>query len=263
MRKPVAYCTQWRGDCKSKRGRFVSIPLCREEIDGVELIFSKRTSAGQLVEIERGAAGDLSIFIDGEYQLGVAYDGVEPFYGDEAHRAYLNVLQLNGASLADSRVLIIGGGDLGLACLLLDQGSSRITQFELDEEVVQILSKYLPFTKEGLADDRIKISYGDGFEKLKACEKNSFDIIIGDLTREGTLPFGDTLVHEELKRVCSSSGFIVTHYGEGGLDLNSVFAGFYSENCPSFFCVTESSPDARVVWSPRPIRGVDYKEKIS
>jgi hypothetical protein len=110
---PVSFCTQWRGDSLSKKGRMLHVPLYAGDIHNIERVFHKETKAGQLVEIYKSCCGNTSILIDGNYQLGVAYDGIEPSYGDDAHRTYLNILQFNGVPLKEEKILIIGGGDLG------------------------------------------------------------------------------------------------------------------------------------------------------
>ena len=221
-------------------------------------ILSATTRSDQFLELFENVSGNISVYIDGNYQLGVSYDGDEPSYGDETHAAYLNILRMLNRDLSKDRILILGGGDLGLACLLVDNGALKITEFELDRQLVEILAEYFSFTKKGVNDDRINIEYGDGFNLLNSCEENSFDIVIGDLTDKAGVRMGEADVHEDLIRACAPDGIVMTHSCSNKLDLNMSFASFHRESSPDFFCIIDADPDSRLVWSTKMVRGVDY-----
>lgn len=79
-------------------------------------------------------------------------------------------------------VLIIGGGDLGIAKQVLKHENVKsILLSELDEEVVQVCRKYFPEFFESEKDPRLTIRISDGFEFLKNTDKK-FNVVIVDST---------------------------------------------------------------------------------
>ncbi len=83
-------------------------------------------------------------------------------------------------------VLVIGAGDGGVIRELVSYDSvERIDLAEIDEQVVEVSKKYLPFTASKLDDPRVKIHYQDGLKYVRHYE-NKYDLIIVDSTD----PFG-------------------------------------------------------------------------
>jgi len=78
------------------------------------------------------------------------------------------------------KVLVIGGGDGG-AVRELDKHPNvkEIVLCEIDEEVIEISKKFVPFLASGFQSEKLTINIGDGFEFMKN-HKNSFDVIITD-----------------------------------------------------------------------------------
>ena len=258
MNTPSSFFTHWRFNEEMQTGRSVSMPLQLNCVNNDKLILNANTISGQKLSLYRSPIGHLRVFIDDEYQLGVSQNEEEECYGDETHSIYLSALKMLERDIPSDRILIIGGGDLGLASLLLDNGATGVKCFELDHQLVTILSEYISFTNKALNNPNVDITYGDGFELIKTCKDNSFDIIIGDLTDKGAFKFNDSEVHKELIRVCSPDGAIMTHYCSGGLDLNVIFANFYQDHHPDFLCITDADPDHRSLWSTNQIERVDY-----
>ncbi|AGB04635.1 spermidine synthase [Aciduliprofundum sp. MAR08-339] len=78
------------------------------------------------------------------------------------------------------RILIIGGGDGGSAREVLKHDPDEVHVVEIDEEVVRLSRKHLPFVARSYDDPRVHIHIEDGIEFAKR-EKN-FDVIIIDST---------------------------------------------------------------------------------
>ena len=79
-------------------------------------------------------------------------------------------------------VLVVGAGDGGtLRELTRYKTISRIDFVEIDEKVVEVSKKYLPFVSCGFDDDRINTYFEDGIEFVKDKE-GLYDLIIVDST---------------------------------------------------------------------------------
>lgn len=78
------------------------------------------------------------------------------------------------------KVLVIGGGDGGvLREIARHPGVEEIVICELDEDVINVSKKYLPFMAKGFDDPRVKVHVMDG-NKFMAENQASFDVIITD-----------------------------------------------------------------------------------
>ena len=85
-----------------------------------------------------------------------------------------------------ANILVIVGGDGGTVRELLRYSSVRhIDLVEIDEQVVDICKKYLPFTAAGLDDPRVSLHYEDGLRFVRK-PVSVYDLIIVDSTD----PFG-------------------------------------------------------------------------
>lgn len=84
------------------------------------------------------------------------------------------------------RVLVIGGGDGGTVRELTKYDFlEKIDLVEIDEEVVEVSKKYLPFTALKLDDPRVTCYYEDGLKFIRRVN-DEYDVIIVDSTD----PFG-------------------------------------------------------------------------
>lgn len=78
------------------------------------------------------------------------------------------------------QVLIVGGGDGGVARELVKHPLvESVVQCEIDERVVEVSKKYLPFMAKGFDDPKLTLHIGDGFEFIKN-HPGEFDVIITD-----------------------------------------------------------------------------------
>ncbi|XP_055534366.1 spermidine synthase isoform X2 [Wyeomyia smithii] len=78
------------------------------------------------------------------------------------------------------KVLIVGGGDGGVAREVVKHPLvEEVHQVEIDDRVVELSKKYLPFMACGFDSHKLQLTIGDGFEYMKQRE-GEFDVIITD-----------------------------------------------------------------------------------
>ncbi|MEK0163386.1 polyamine aminopropyltransferase [Phaeobacter sp. JH20_36] len=114
------------------------------------------------------------------------------------------------------RVLIIGGGDGGMAREALRHPSvEHVTMVEIDGGVVEFSKEYLPMLSDGAFDDaRLNLVINDGALFMKE-NTEKFDVIIVDSTDPigpGEVLFTDTF-YGHAARSLTEDGIIVTQNG--------------------------------------------------
>ncbi|XP_033642683.1 spermidine synthase-like [Asterias rubens] len=78
------------------------------------------------------------------------------------------------------KVLVIGGGDGGVIREVVKHPQvESVTQCEIDEKVIEVSKKYLPFMSSGFESPKLTQHIGDGFVFMKQ-HLNEFDVIITD-----------------------------------------------------------------------------------
>lgn len=66
------------------------------------------------------------------------------------------------------RVLIIGGGDGGVAREVIKHPLvEKVVQCEIDEAVVRVSKKYLPFMASSFDDPKVELHIADGYEYVR------------------------------------------------------------------------------------------------
>jgi spermidine synthase len=113
-------------------------------------------------------------------------------------------------------VLIIGGGDCGIAEEVLKHKSVRcLTQVEIDASVVEFSKEHFPeFTKPVFADKRFESVIDDGMKYVAKTDRR-FDVIIVDSTDPqgpGKVLFSDRF-YAACKRCLTPGGVLVTQNG--------------------------------------------------
>jgi spermidine synthase len=80
-------------------------------------------------------------------------------------------------------VLIVGGGDCGIAEEVLKHGSvERVTQVEIDASVVEFAKRHFPeFTRPVFGDPRFELVIDDGMKYVARTDRR-FDVVIVDST---------------------------------------------------------------------------------
>lgn len=130
------------------------------------------------------------------------------------------------------RVLIIGGGDGGMAEEVLKHNSvERVTMVEIDAGVVEFSKQYLPnICKDAFDDPRLNLVIADG-AKFVAETDERFDVAIIDSTD----PIGPAEVlfteafYGNVKRCLNEGGIVATQNGVPflqGDELTSTLAAF-------------------------------------
>src|SRR5690606_3237688 len=114
------------------------------------------------------------------------------------------------------RVLIVGGGDGGMAREVLRHASvEHVTMVEIDAGVVQFSKKYLPSLSAGAFDDpRLDLVIADGAAFVAETDRR-FDVAIIDSTDPigpGEVLFTDTF-YGRAKRCLAEGGVLVTQNG--------------------------------------------------
>ena len=132
-------------------------------------------------------------------------------------------------------VLIIGGGDGGVAREVAKFPTvEKIVQVEIDEKVVEVSKKFLPFMAKGFDSPKLELLIGDGFEYLKK-QKQQFDVIITDSSD----PVGPAKVlfeqeyFECLKTALKPGGIVCCQAGTVWSNLDQVKSHF--SVCKSLF----------------------------
>jgi spermidine synthase len=117
---------------------------------------------------------------------------------------------------AAARVLIIGGGDGGMAREALRWKSvTHVTMVEIDAGVVEFSKTYLSGISDGAFDDpRLSLVIADGAAFVETCT-DRFDVIIVDSTDPigpGEVLFSDTF-YGRAKGLLNEGGILVTQNG--------------------------------------------------
>ncbi|GAA0288399.1 polyamine aminopropyltransferase [Rhodovulum strictum] len=159
----------------------------------------------------------LRVFINGTFGRVLTLDDVvQTTEGDNFiyHEMMTHVPIL--AHGAARRVLIIGGGDGGMAREVLRHRSvEHVTMVEIDAGVVDFSRTYLPMLSQGAFDDpRLNLVINDGAAFIRNTAEK-FDVIVVDSTDPvgpGEVLFTDTF-YGHAKRALTPGGILVTQNG--------------------------------------------------
>ncbi|SFH24545.1 spermidine synthase [Palleronia marisminoris] len=116
---------------------------------------------------------------------------------------------------AAKRVLVIGGGDGGMAREALRHPVEQVTMVEIDAGVVEFCKEYLPSISNGAFDDpRLDLQIADGADFMRETD-GGYDVIIVDSTDPvgpGEVLFTDHF-YGHAKRALTPGGILVTQNG--------------------------------------------------
>lgn len=137
------------------------------------------------------------------------------------------------------KVLIVGGGDGGVAREIAKHPLvEEIIQVEIDEKVVEVSKKYLPFMAKGFDSPKMKLKICDGFEYMRR-HQAEFDVIVTDSSD----PIGPAVnlftesYFELLKRALKLNGIICSQAGTVWVGIEH--AKTTIENCKKHFNVVK------------------------
>jgi spermidine synthase len=123
-----------------------------------------------------------------------------------------------------NNVLIIGGGDGGLARELLKYPKAKVTMCELDQSVVEMCIVHLNIDDGALMSDRVHKLYGDAHLNMRRMNKK-FDMIFMDVT-DVDVDVSSYLYSDEglrkTKSHLSDDGLLTLHLGSPIFHKNQV-----------------------------------------
>lgn len=139
-----------------------------------------------ILEVVKSPFQDILVFKSTDYGNVLVLDGIiQLTERDEfAYQEMITHLPLM-SHLNPKRVLIIGGGDGGVIReVLKHKDVEKIVLVEIDETVINLSKKYLPYMSSGFNDERVEVKLCDGFKYLEELESaesdDKFDVIITD-----------------------------------------------------------------------------------
>jgi len=114
------------------------------------------------------------------------------------------------------RVLIVGGGE-GATAREVERyrGVEEVQMVDLDEELIEIVKKYLPWGREGFNDPRLKLTIAEGRSYLAKQPDGYYDVIVMDATDPAEDSLAIQLYTKEFYSLAyqklNEDGLIVTH----------------------------------------------------
>ncbi|MCG1666790.1 MAG: polyamine aminopropyltransferase [Thermoplasmata archaeon] len=169
----------WYGEFQTKDVRL--------QVKAIKLLFSGKSKYQKIELVENATYGKV-LFLDGTFQLT---ERDEFIYHEML--AHIPLFSLE----SPKEILIIGGGDGGLARECLKHKVENVHLVEIDEMVVEVSKKYLPTLSNSFNDKRLNLVIDDGSNFVKNTNMK-FDVVLIDSTD----PVGpaSTLFTEEFYR---------------------------------------------------------------
>lgn len=186
------------------------------EIDNVSPHQALSMAVEEVLYHKRSTYQDILVFKSKVFgRVLVLDDAVQCTEKDEfSYQEMIAFLPLN-CHPCPKKVLIIGGGDGGVVREVVKHPSvESVTLCEIDQKVIEVSQKYLPFMTEGINNPKVNLHIGDGYEFVKN-HREEFDVIITDSSD----PKGPALClfqkpyYEALKQALKPGG-IVCSQGE-------------------------------------------------
>ena len=190
-------------------GRWFSETLhdgIRFSFEASDVVFEERTEHQHLALIENDAFGRV-LLLDEVVQVTTRDEFI--YHEMMAHVPIL-------AHGAAKEVLIVGGGDCGMAEEVLKHGTvGRLTQVEIDASVVEFSkTQFAAFNAPVFSDDRFDLVIDDGMKFVAETDRR-FDVILIDSTDPigpGEILFSCAF-YEGCRRCLKPGGVLVTQNG--------------------------------------------------
>lgn len=152
---------------------FPGIRRCKRDIFGVKKEIFEGKSRFQ----------DIRIFESPGFGRMLALDGIIQFsQSDEFiyHEMIVHPLLISHKN--PKRFLVVGGGDGGVLREVSKHPLDELYMVDIDQEVVELCQKYLPFvSRGGFKDKRLKLLFADGKNFIRE-NRDFFDTIVVDST---------------------------------------------------------------------------------
>ena len=180
----------------------------------------------EVLACEKSKYQDILLFRNPAFGAVLVLDGAIQLTEKDERNYNENIVHIPLMSHPDpKRVLIIGGGDGGaLREAVKHVGVEEIVMCEIDERVIELSKKFLPGLSAGFSHAKAKVIVCDATEYIKACEDNSFDVIISD-TSDPVGP-AEALFEKEhytlLKRVLRPDGILCSQGGCIWFDMDLI-----------------------------------------
>ncbi|MEM2721946.1 MAG: spermidine synthase, partial [Thermoplasmata archaeon] len=139
----------WYGEFQTKDVRL--------QVKAIKLLFSGKSKYQKIELVENATYGKV-LFLDGTFQLT---ERDEFIYHEML--AHIPLFSLE----SPKEILIIGGGDGGLARECLKHKVENVHLVEIDEMVVEVSKKYLPTLSNSFNDKRLNLVIDDGSNFVK------------------------------------------------------------------------------------------------
>jgi spermidine synthase len=181
-------------------------PGVRVGFQANRILYQARSSAHEKVFFDNTQFGRV-LMLDGAIQM----TGADEFIH---HEMMSHVPILAHGSVED--VLIIGGGDCGLAEEVLKHSIiKRVTQVEIDPQVISLARSYLSSINAPVfRDARFRLQTGDGADFVASTEQH-FDLILVDCTDPGpaTLPLFTQKFYRAARGCLKAGGVLIAQVG--------------------------------------------------
>jgi len=156
------------------------------------------------------------LFLEEVLQLS---DRFEPYYHEAMALPALNALGEDAR-----RVLILGGGDGGIATLALRFDTmEKVVLVDIDQVVTDSSRKYFHAVSAGLRDKRFTAHHGDALKYVHEQNDSEFDLVIIDFSDEPIEGFWSEDFFMQIKRLLSPRGALVMNEGTTMRNLDKLF----------------------------------------
>ncbi len=176
----------------------------------IQRVIVHRESKYQVIEVLESNAHGICLLLDGKLQ---STSSDEFIY----HEALVHPPMAFHDGPKD--VLIVGGGEGATIREVLKYSTvGRIVVIDVDEEVIKVAKEFLSMMHQGSFDnEKVELVITDGFEYVKSCPENTFDVAILDLSDPiemgPSYPLFTVEFYRELSKKMRDGGAIVAQGG--------------------------------------------------
>jgi len=176
---------------------------------------------------------DIDIFSNKRFGKVLALDGIIQLTEFDEH-IYHEAMAHSPLFLSkahNKKVCIVGGGDGGVLREVVKHNTvSEITILEIDADVINLCTKYLPEISNGAYNDkRVKVFNMNAIKYLDKVNSNTYDVVIVDSTDPND--FAKDLFsknfYSSVSRVLNDGGFAIFQSGSILMQPNEYIDGYY------------------------------------